>query len=145
MRILLYLLITAIFLSGYKPAKPQIAKIDFEAGACYGTCPIFKMTIAKDGTAKYEAEKFNKQEGQFTAIIKTLQFDSLTSLIEKADVFSLNYSYTIPVTDHPTYYLTVALTNGKTKSIKDYGPSGPDKLKKIYRLIFSLRETQDWK
>jgi hypothetical protein len=134
-----------LILTSCKSQKLDISQIEFKAEACFGECPVFDLKILEDGTANYDAKIFNKQQGEFTTTIKKVQLNSLTTLIEKANFFSLNSNYSTPWTDHPTYYLTVKLKNGQTKSVKDYGPSGPDKLKKVYDLIFSLRETQDWK
>lgn len=136
---------TILLLTSCKSQNLDISKIDFKAEACFGECPIFEMTILADGTANYDAKMFNKQKGQFKTIIKKVQLDSLMTSIENIDFFSLKNSYSTSWTDHPTYYLTVSLKNGQTKTIMDYGPSGPDKLEKVHDLIFSLRETQDWK
>lgn len=103
------------------------------------------MTIVNDGTANYEAIRFNKKQGQFKASIQKIQLDSLNDLITKADFFNLNNEYSINVTDHPTYTLAIALKNGQTKKIVDYGPSGPKELRLVYKKIFSLRESEDWK
>ena len=103
------------------------------------------MTIAGDGTAHYNAKMYNERQGEFNTAIKHLQLDSLNQLLEKSDLLGLKSEYSSDWTDQPTYTLTVKLNNGQTKRIRDYGPNGPDKLKNLYRLIFSLRQTQDWK
>jgi hypothetical protein len=103
------------------------------------------MKISDSGAANYDAIEYNERQGQFKAFIKKPQLDSLLTLIREAEIFSLKNNYSMPVTDHPTYTLMIKLKNGRTKKIEDYGPSGPEKLMKIYSLIFSLRETQDWK
>lgn len=103
------------------------------------------MTISSDGEADYTAKMYNKLHGEFKTIIKKSQLDSLTMLIESAGVFSLNNKYSTNWTDNPRYTLSIKLKNGKVKTIKDYGPSGPEKLKLVYSQIFSLRESQDWK
>ena len=136
---------TILLFTSCKAQNLDISKIDFKAEACFGECPIFELTIMADGTANYDAKMFNKQQGQFKTILKKAQFDSLKASLANSDFFSLNNSYSTSWTDHPTYYLTVTLKDGQTKTIKDYGPSGPDKLENVYHLIFSLRETQDWK
>ena len=125
--------------------KLEISQIDFEADGCYGTCPIFAMTISNDGMAKYDAKMFNERQGEFKTTIKKPQLVRLLNLIAKSDFFSLNSEYSVDYTDQPTYKLTIKLTNGKIKTIEDYGPNGPEKLKLVYKKIFSLRQSQDWK
>jgi hypothetical protein len=140
-----FLLTTLVVLMGCSIPRLEISQIYFQADVCFGECPIFNMTIASDGGADYSAKMFNKLQGEFKTVIKKSQLDSLTMLIESANVFSLNNKYSMNWTDHPTYTLTIKLKNGKVKTIEDYGPSGPEKLKLVYRQIFSLRESQDWK
>lgn len=141
----IYFLSIILFLTNCKTSKLGIAQIDFTAGACFGTCPIFKMTIINDGTATYDAIRFNKTQGQFKASIQKVKLDSLNDLITKADFFNLNNNYATRATDHPTYTLAITLKNGQTKKIVDYGPNGPQELRLVYKKIFSLRESQDWK
>ena len=144
MKTIYFLSIVLVFTS-CRPKQPNISQIDFKADACFGTCPIFTMTILNDGTANYDARLYNERQGQFRTIVRKPQLDSLLAYIANADFFSLKENYSTPITDQPTYILTVKLKNGKSKTIEDYGPSGPKNLDKIYALLFSLRETQNWK
>jgi hypothetical protein len=140
-----YFPVLLLLVCSCKTQKVEFSQIIFEADACFGTCPIFTMTIAGDGTAHYNAKMYNDKQGEFNAVIKHLQIDSLNQLIEKSDLLSLKNEYSSNWTDQPTYTLTVKLNNGQTKTISDYGPNGPEKLKDLYHLIFSLRQSQDWK
>lgn len=141
----IYFLSIILLFTNCKTSKLGITQINFTAGGCFGTCPIFKMTIVDDGTATYDAIRFNKKQGQFKTTIQKVQLDSLNDLLTKADFFNLNNEYSINVTDHPTYTLAITLKNGQTKKIVDYGPSGPQELRLVYKKIFSLRESEDWK
>ena len=134
-----------IFIYGCAQCKEDISQIKFHADYCYGTCPVFEIAINNDRSASYKAIEYNKLEGLFNTTIEKPQFDSLLLLISEANLFSLKNGYDISATDHPTYTLTVILKNGETKTITDYGPAGPEKLRLVYNKIFSLRETQDWK
>jgi len=140
-----YFLAFILLLTDCAGKKPVISKIDFEADACFGTCPVFTISVLADGTAYYDAQMYNDQEGKFKTIIEKTRLDSLKRLIELGNILALKDNYSIPVTDHPTYTLSVQYSNGRQKTIRDYGPSGPDELKEIYHFIFSLRKTQTWK
>lgn len=144
MKFLFYLATISLLLC-CKSSKPQISKIEFSADACFGTCPIFTMSILSDGTATYNAKEYNPRKGKFKTTINKLQLDSLISLINKADILSLKDKYSTDWTDHPTYNFTVLFQNGQKKTINDYGPSGPNNLKEVYDFVFSLRESQNWK
>ena len=125
--------------------KYDISQIDFKSSSCEGQCPAFAMTILYNGAADYDAILFNEQVGKFKTIIKKPQFDSLMVLVQSANLFGLKDNYTTLANCLPFYTLTVKLKNGKIKTINDYGPSGPDELREIYDLIFSMRKTQEWK
>ena len=83
----------------------QFSKIEYEAGPCFGFCPIYKMTINPDRTAVLEAERFNfskgnskddfskPREGTFTATIKKEDFDKLVVLLNDLDAKSLKDFY----------------------------------------------------
>jgi hypothetical protein len=134
-----------VVLTNCRPQTQNISKINFKASACFGTCPVFEMNINGNGEAIYHAGQFNPTQGLFETIIKKSQLDSQIELIEKSLFFNLESIYSTDETDQPTYSLTVNLTNGQTKTIEDYGPAGPENLKSVYRLIFSLRESQHWR
>lgn len=140
-----YFFIFLFILTSCNKTTFDINQIDFKTDSCEGDCPIFAMTILYDGTANYNAEMFNMQQGNFKTKIKRPQLDSLVTLIQNLNIFKFKNNYSIPVTDHPTYTLTVNFKNGKVKTIEDYGPSGPKELDKVYDLIFSLRDSQEWK
>ena len=125
--------------------KYDISQIDFKASSCEGQCPAFTMTILYNGAAEYDAILFNEQVGKFKTIIKKPQLDSLMMLVQNANLFGLKNNYTTLASCLAYYTLTVKLKNGKIKIIEDYGSSGPDELREIYDLIFSLRKTQEWK
>jgi hypothetical protein len=141
---LMYLLVAAAFMS-CTPLKREIVEVYFEAEGCYGECPIFNMRIHADGKAEYKAKMFNKKQGTFKTVIPKPQLDTLTGLIQTANVFGLNTHYTETVSDEATYILSVTTKDGKVKTIRDYGHNGPKKLLLVYRYIFSLRESQYWK
>jgi hypothetical protein len=144
MRKLFILATILLFISSYGQ-KLDIAEVDFQASVCFGACPGFGMKIKKNGEADYNAVQYNKLKGQFKAAIKKSQINELFKLIDKTDFFNLKENYSTTESDNPTYTITVTLKNGQIKKIEDYGPSGPGNLKQVYDLIFSLRDSQDWK
>jgi hypothetical protein len=133
-----------ILLAGCTETKVDFDQMDFQAGVCFGECPIFEMTIRSDGEASYHAEMYNNVEGQFNSTLKKSELDQLVNALEDSDFFTLPNNYSINRTDHPTYILSVKLKDGSIKTIEDYGPSGPEKLKAVYKNFFSLRQSQDW-
>ncbi|MGK6342613.1 DUF6438 domain-containing protein [Chryseobacterium sp. DT-3] len=135
----------------------KYAKIEYEAGACFGSCPIFTMTINPDRTAILEAEHFNfskdfskgefskPREGTFKGVIKEADYNKLVSLLNGLDVKNLKDKYgTRNITDLSTSYLRINFTDGTSKNVEDYGKRGTEKLREVYMFIEELRHNQQW-
>ncbi|MBF8455783.1 hypothetical protein IV494_01195 [Kaistella sp. G5-32] len=158
MKYYLTLFLSVFLLSCTTQNPTKYSKIQYEAGACFGFCPIFKMTINPDRTAVIEAEHFTftknhskgefseQKEGTFTATIKQADYNKMINLLNSADLRSLKDHYkNRNVSDLPTSYLRINFTDGTSKNIEDYGKNGTPKLKEIYEIMENLRLDQTWK
>ncbi|HLF02536.1 MAG TPA: DUF6438 domain-containing protein [Anaerolineales bacterium] len=94
--------------------------ITLERTACFGTCPIYTLTVYGDGRVEYEGEMFVAVEGQQSATISAEQVQALVTALEQADYLSLSDDYSAPATDLPSTITSVTL-GGKTKTINHYG------------------------
>lgn len=154
------MLFASVFMLSCATQKSQqkYSTVEYKAGACFGSCPIFTITINPDRTAIFEAEHFNfsktfskgefdkPREGTFTGIIKESDYQKLIQLLDGLKVKSLNEKYgNRNVTDMPTSYLTVKFADGTTKQLEGYGKKGSEKLAELYRFFEDLRHNQDWK
>ncbi|MBD3907336.1 DUF6438 domain-containing protein [Chryseobacterium sp. Ch-15] len=152
-------LFSIIFLFSCSSQKmsSKYSVIEYEAGACFGSCPIFKMTINPDRTAILEAEHFNfskefskgefdkPREGTFKTMIKEKDYKKLTVLLDDLNVKNLNEKYgTRNITDLPTSYLRIKFDDGSSKNIEDYGKRGTEKLSKLYKFFEDLKHNQQW-
>ncbi|SFH94947.1 DUF6438 domain-containing protein [Halpernia frigidisoli] len=137
--------------------QSKYSKIEYSAGACYGFCPIFKVTINSDRTAIIEAESntFTKsntkggsgdsREGTFKTVLKEADYNNLVMLINQLNVSSLKNKYgNQNVTDLPTSTLAITMIGGNTKTIEDYGKRGTPELRKVYDVMEALPKTQNW-
>ena len=151
------LFLSVILLSCTVQNTTKYSKIQYEAGACFGFCPVFKMTINPDRTAVIEAEHFTfskgnskadfskPKEGTFTTTINEKEFNQLIILLDNADLKSLKDEYkNRNVSDLPTSYLRINFTDGTSKNIEDYGKNGTQKLREIYEFMEALRLNQNW-
>ena len=151
-------LIAAVFLfSCTTQNKSNYSKIHYEAGACFGFCPMFKITINPDRTAVIDAERFTftdgkskddfsgTKEGVFKATIKEADYNKLVSMLDSLNLKSLkNYYGDKNVTDLPTSYLNITFADGTSKHIEDYGKHGTEDLQAVYEFIEGLRKSQTW-
>jgi hypothetical protein len=135
----------------------KYSTIEYEAGACFGSCPIFKITINPDRTAVLEAEHFNfskefskgefdkPREGTFKTTIKEKDYKKLTALIDDLNIKNLNEKYgTRNITDLPTSYLRIKFEDESSKNIEDYGKRGSEKLSILYKFFEDLKHNQQW-
>jgi len=146
-----------LFSCSTQKAQSKYSTIEYEAGACFGFCPIFTMTINSDKTAVLEAEHFNftkgnskdefskPREGTFKTTIKDEDYNKLVALLDQLDVKSLNDQYgERNVTDLPTSYLRIKLVDGTSKNTEDYGKRGSEKLIEVYQFFEDLKHNQQW-
>lgn len=146
-----------IFSCNSQKMTSKYSNIEYEAGPCFGSCPIYKMTINSDRTAVLEAEHFNfskggskaefskPREGTFKTTIKETDYKKLTALLDGLNVKSLNEKYgTRNVTDLPTSFLRIKFQDGSEKNIEDYGKKGTEKLVAVYKFFEELKHNQQW-
>jgi membrane dipeptidase len=110
-----------------QPAPPL--EITLERTACFGMCPVYKVTLRGDGTVVYEGREFVRLMGTRTWTVDPAAVAALAAEMQQAGYFDLQDSYDARVTDHPTIWTSLT-AGGRTKRIKDY-VSGPPKLKEI--------------
>ena len=131
----------------------KYSQIEYSAGACFGFCPIFKMTIDSDRTAIFEAERFNfsqdtsseKKEGTFKGKINETEYHQLIRMLDSLQPKNLkDYYGNKNISDLPTSYLTVTYQDGSVKTIQDYGKHGTEELEKLYQLFEDLKTNQTW-
>lgn len=157
MKYLLTLCAFVLFTSCATTNSSKYSKIQYEAGACFGFCPIFKLTVNPDRTAVIEAERFTftegrskdefsgPKEGTFKTTIKETDYNKLISLLDGLNLKTLKDKYgSKNVTDLPTAHLIITFGDGSTKHIEDYGKRGTEKLDVLYAFIENLRKSQTW-
>jgi hypothetical protein len=105
--------------------KNQITEITLERTACFGYCPIYKVTLRRDGTISYNGKEYVDLKGAYEG--KVYGFDRLAQLILSRGYFNLKDNYTIDATDLPST-ITSVVREGKRKTITNYGDSGPVEL-----------------
>jgi hypothetical protein len=105
---------------------PPDTIITLERTACYGTCPIYTITISADGSVVFEGRRFVKRVGMAKSIISKEQVRELLAAFEKINYFDLRDRYEEPgdgckqwATDHPSAVTSIR-TNGKSKSVRHY-------------------------
>jgi hypothetical protein len=126
--------------------KLDDAVITLERTLCYGTCPVYKLTVYGTGAVTWEGKKFVKTVGKAEGAISQEQFKQLVSEFDKANYFSLKDNYTqISFTDMPNVFTSITV-DGKTKSIKHYlgDNSAPGQLTTLENKIDEIVNSDQW-
>jgi acetamidase/formamidase len=142
----------AIFVSSSAAATDDL--VTLERTACFGTCPIDKVTIMSDGAVTFDGRRFAKTGGQAHAQISPEAFRKLVEEFQRISYFSLPDRFTpgTPasphmVTDMPSANTALQL-NGKIKSVAHYygcGDSGAlPALTALERKIDEIAGTEKW-
>lgn len=137
------------------PKKNKIVKIEFNTSGCFGTCPVYKLTLNRDSSSVFNAQYYNfsknreitygKEEGVFTTTINKMEFDKLEDIINYCEFENLNKEYSVTHTDDQTGDLKITFNNGKVKTISDYGMIGTYGLKILYEKLAELRFNEKWR
>lgn len=150
--VIILLLVSLIYLYPQltQPPKPTEFKdvvITLETTACFGPCPIYKLTIYGDGRVVYEGEEYVNVAGKQTSQISKDKVKELVDEFYRINYFSLkNNTFT-----HEKCFLdagsviTSITINGKTKTINDYhGCPSPKKLRELEVKIDEIANSKRW-
>ena len=103
--------------------------ISLEKTACFGTCPVFKIKIFKNGKGIFEGKKFVKKTGLIDFKLSQQEIQKILVKAENIKFPEMLDEYSEKITDLPTTYIQI-----KEKKIKDYF-GAPKKLKDLETLI----------
>ena len=65
-----------------KPTHEELATID--RTGCFGWCPIYKLTVFRDGTVEYSGERFVKTTGAATWTVTPAEIAAIDALFADA-------------------------------------------------------------
>jgi hypothetical protein len=102
--------------------------IALERTACFGDCPVYRISVSPEGLISYEGRAHVRQLGRASAQIPAERVNALLSELENAGYFSLAARYTSaePVcgrysADSPSAITSVQLGNRSKRIEHDHG------------------------
>ncbi|MFN4298644.1 MAG: DUF6438 domain-containing protein [Thermaurantimonas sp.] len=121
---------TARVLKGNKPFV-----ISLERTSCFGTCPVYKVSIHSDGKIEYSGKDFSNPKGEYETYIPLTDVEVLRKAIIEANFVNLADTYdNMYISDLPSVITTLTIEGKQVKSIKNrYNP--PPQLVKLEVLI----------
>ncbi len=114
-------------------AARDITRVKLRRGMCYGTCPVFDLTLRADGTAIWNGQAWVEPLGEHRGRISAAAFDRVTrKVIENGfdDWPPVLIDETQRITDVPDYELTVA-RGGVRKHVVQEHPYLPPGFERI--------------
>jgi hypothetical protein len=118
-------------------------RIDLERTVCFGTCPIYRVSLFRGGRAEWSGVRYTERMGDFEGKTNVFDYGKLCYLLKKVGFDQLPQLFTADWTDSPTFIVTVAGA-GKTKTVSDYSGVGPIELWAVQQTIDALGQRIQW-
>ncbi len=141
---LIALLLSTVAVSAQN-TSPAVA-LTLERTACFGSCPIYTVTIYDDGTVVYQGERFVAVTGEQTTEIDPATVDIMVEAFADAGYFGWDEAYdTMFVSDMPTV-ITSVTRDGETHRIERYegDDSAPLLLPFLENWLDIMANTAQW-
>ena len=122
----------------------KIKLIEIKTNFCYGTCPVFKLTINKNGLSEFDGVEYTNFKGKSVKQLDQRIVDELFDLVNYIEIKKLNDYYEVNYTDASTATLDIFFEDGSIKKIKDYGLSGTYGLSALYSKLTKLGTESQW-
>ena len=135
-----------------EPGAVDAPAVTLERTPCFGTCPVYTVTISRDGAVRFDGRHHVAHAGQATATIPAARVDSLLAELEAAGYLDFADDYVMDspacgmyATDSPTV-ITSVTRDGVTKTVRhDRGCSAaPPELSRLEQRIDEVAETGRW-
>jgi hypothetical protein len=105
---------------------------------------VYTIQYRRDGSVAYTGERHVERIGQRTGRISVTEFAQLARFVEQQGFASLETWYRAGGTDLPTATVTVTYDDGHSKTVSDYGSSGPPSLWAIHRVLDGVLTQARW-
>ncbi len=125
------------------PDHFDIQYVSFKATGCYGECPSFDMQINPNGFVSYKGNGY-AEIGFKRAYLDSVETDNIFNTLNYMNVTKLKDSYTIQITDMPTYTIEVVFRDGRSKKISDYGGCAPLAIQILFEEMFAIARKEGW-
>lgn len=140
------LLLVLRSLGGTRISPDAAIEISLQRTPCFGSCPVYSVSVDGDGNVHYFGEYFVPVLGDQSSRISRETVLQLIHAFERVDFFSLDTYYTnMNATDMPSAIVTLSV-DGVTKYVEHYygDLSAPVKLTDLEAEIDRLLNTAQW-
>ena len=85
--------------------QSEMILFEMHRGGCYGTCPIYNISLYKNGRIEYLGHRFTKNIGLYKWRIRQTDFKNIEAIL--SETFNTSSSYKLALQDLPQTTLTV--------------------------------------
>lgn len=133
-------------------ADASAPAVRLERTACFGSCPVYTLSISRSGAVRFDGKKFVRHTGPDSAKISPAAVDSLLAEMSEAGFYDFEERYTSGApacgryaTDLPSA-VTSATDGSRSRRIQhDHGCSGaPPALSRLERRIDEVAGAARW-
>lgn len=134
--------------SSVKPGTDGSAQIErsvfatIHRGACFGSCPTYKMTIYTDRFVEYEGIRAVDLIGKYTSTISQEEYDKFIEVAEFIEYMSLEDVYDGPITDIPGTRTSIVMNGVRKEVYRRY--EYPKRILKFEELFDNIMKTAQW-
>lgn len=128
-----------------KLTSSHISEITLTRHGCYGSCPVYSVTLRADGSASYVGYEYVERIGSYHAQPYQFDFEKVANAIEELNFFELDNVYDEGWVDAEVVSTTVVAGNCPSKTVTTYNSSEPPlELWSIDTLIDGVVSQIDW-
>ena len=96
-------------------------KLSLERTMCYGTCPVYTVSVDDNGNVEYHGEMFVSRAGNHKWKVPKKTVAALNRLLTRYEFFSFKKSYNkFSVSCMPSTITTVIMDDGREKKVDHY-------------------------
>ena len=90
------------------PTRPESLLFEMQKGGCYGTCPIYTLSLYKDRLVKYNGKRFTENRGVYEWYLSKKDFQKINAMLIES--FNSDLNYNLEVQDLPLTRLNIKNT-----------------------------------
>lgn len=131
---------------------PDSVRVSLERRPCFGTCPVYTVTLDGSGAVRFEGRRFVKDTGTSVGSVSPARVDSLLAELEAAGYFSFagRYARGEPTceryaSDLPTIITEVRIGSRLKRVEHDRGcADAPERLSMLENRIDEVAGVERW-
>ncbi len=117
-------------------------KIELKKSPCFGSCPVFNLTLYDKGVLEYHGIQNVEKLGYYTRIIPVKAYNKLIETFEAADLDQFDDDYPNQIVDFPTFKITFHSEDGE-KTISG-NEMLPEAVRKLVDLFSEYGDQGEW-